>query len=173
MHHRIEGEGRLARLILTDEAEGFEMEWLPFWGGLLNKWVVRDARGQPWSLLEGYSDPDALAALSYSRGIHLSPFPNRIRDGKYSFEGADYQLAINKANEQNAIHGLLQSAAYQLDVQPDGAEMLLKLTCHYDGDAPSYPFAYTYIREYRIQPKSLKATVTVESNCSMNMAIAF
>jgi aldose 1-epimerase len=39
-------------------------------------------------------------------GITLVPWPNRIRAGRYSFEGTDYQLAITEPAAGNAIHGL-------------------------------------------------------------------
>ena len=39
-------------------------------------------------------------------GVTLVPWPNRIRNGKYSFEGVDYQLPITEPAAGNAIHGL-------------------------------------------------------------------
>lgn len=39
-------------------------------------------------------------------GITLVPWPNRIRGGKYSFQGTDYQLALTEPAARNAIHGL-------------------------------------------------------------------
>jgi len=39
-------------------------------------------------------------------GIVLVPWPNRIRGGKYSFDGTDYQLALTEPSAGNAIHGL-------------------------------------------------------------------
>ncbi len=39
-------------------------------------------------------------------GVVLVPWPNRIRGGRYSFDGADYQLAITEPETGNAIHGL-------------------------------------------------------------------
>ena len=39
-------------------------------------------------------------------GIVLVPWPNRIRDGKYAFDGAQYQLALTEPAARNAIHGL-------------------------------------------------------------------
>ena len=39
-------------------------------------------------------------------GIVLVPWPNRIRDGKYAFDGTDYQLALTEPAARNAIHGL-------------------------------------------------------------------
>ena len=39
-------------------------------------------------------------------GITLVPWPNRIRDGRYTFEGTEYQLALTDPSSGNAIHGL-------------------------------------------------------------------
>ena len=36
----------------------------------------------------------------------LVPWPNRLRGGRYRFEGADYQLALTEPAAGNAIHGL-------------------------------------------------------------------
>jgi aldose 1-epimerase len=42
----------------------------------------------------------------------LFPFPNRIRDGRFSFHGQNYQLPAN--NGPNAIHGLALTAAWDV-----------------------------------------------------------
>lgn len=39
-------------------------------------------------------------------GITLVPWPNRIRDGKYTFAGTEYQLPLTEPAAHNAIHGL-------------------------------------------------------------------
>jgi aldose 1-epimerase len=39
-------------------------------------------------------------------GDILVPWPNRLRGGKYSFGGRDYQLALTEPGNGNAIHGL-------------------------------------------------------------------
>lgn len=40
------------------------------------------------------------------RGATLAPWPNRIVDGSYSFEGVPYQLPLNEIERQHALHGL-------------------------------------------------------------------
>ena len=37
-----------------------------------------------------------------------APWPNRVRDGRWTWDGADLQLAINEAANNNAIHGLVR-----------------------------------------------------------------
>ena len=43
-----------------------------------------------------------------SCGAVLLPWPNRIRDGKYSFDGTQYQLPLSEPARGNASHGLVR-----------------------------------------------------------------
>lgn len=47
-------------------------------------------------------------------GSVIAPWPNRIEDGHYSFNGEDYQLECNETQRKNALHGF--SAEQQWDV---------------------------------------------------------
>jgi len=48
------------------------------------------------------------------RGNQLLPWPNRIRDGKYNFDGVPQQLALTEADRRNAIHGLVRHVVWDL-----------------------------------------------------------
>ncbi|WP_146903764.1 aldose 1-epimerase family protein [Cellulomonas aerilata] len=39
-------------------------------------------------------------------GAVLVPWPNRLRDGRYTYEGVDYQLPINEPDRMTSLHGL-------------------------------------------------------------------
>ncbi len=45
-------------------------------------------------------------------GATLVPWPNRLRGGKYRFDGTDYQLAITEPARGNAMHGLARWARW-------------------------------------------------------------
>jgi aldose 1-epimerase len=47
-------------------------------------------------------------------GAVLVPWPNRIRGGKYTFDGVDYQLPLSEPSAGNAIHGLGRWARWVL-----------------------------------------------------------
>ncbi|MDI6943791.1 aldose 1-epimerase family protein [Microbacterium barkeri] len=47
-------------------------------------------------------------------GIVLVPWPNRIRDGRWSQRGVTEQLAISEPKYGNASHGLLRFAPYEI-----------------------------------------------------------
>jgi aldose 1-epimerase len=53
-------------------------------------------------------DPYPLDAMcDGAHGAVLVPWPNRLADGKYRFDGVDYQVAITEPAKHNAIHGFL------------------------------------------------------------------
>jgi aldose 1-epimerase len=49
------------------------------------------------------------------RGQLLAPWPNRIGDGAYSFEGQSHQLAISEVKRNNASHGLVRWVAWTVE----------------------------------------------------------
>ena len=63
--------------------------------------------GRP--LVDGFAE-DRMP--SGGRGQVLIPWPNRIRDGRYSFGGRDLQLGLTDPGHGNASHGLARWAAW-------------------------------------------------------------
>jgi aldose 1-epimerase len=58
--------------------------------------------------------------VSGGRGQNLIPWPNRIRDGRYVFNGATQQLALTEPARHNASHGLARYQPWVLiDKQAD------------------------------------------------------
>lgn len=43
----------------------------------------------------------------HNSGAVLAPWPNRIADGRYTFQGQTYQLPLNEPARGNALHGLV------------------------------------------------------------------
>ncbi len=62
-------------------------------------------------LVETY---DAASLPPYGSGIVLVPWPNRVRDGRWSLDGVAQQLDLTEAERHNAIHGLLRNTAYRV-----------------------------------------------------------
>jgi aldose 1-epimerase len=71
---------------------------------------------------------DVDASPSGGRGQQLVPWPNRIRDGKYEFEGKTQQLALTEPARHNASHGLSRHVAWRLvDRQLDRVTLGLRI----------------------------------------------
>jgi len=66
--------------------------------------------GRP--LLLGF---DAEQMPTGGRGQLLVPWPNRIRDGRYSFDGDEHQLPLSEPARANASHGLVRWVAWTLE----------------------------------------------------------
>ena len=70
-------------------------------GGATLRLLEHDGR----AVVDGFAE-DAMPAVG--RGQLLMPWPNRIRDGAYSFEGRSLQLGLTEASLGNASHGLVR-----------------------------------------------------------------
>lgn len=72
-------------------------------------------------LISRYPDDIPTPAAS---GVVLVPWPNRVRDGRWSQRGTEHQLAITEPALGNASHGLLRFAPYRVIAsQPDAVTL--------------------------------------------------
>src|SRR6476469_4682640 len=62
-------------------------------------------------LTESYGDDQISPGAA---GITLAPWANRVEDGLWYLDGKKQQLDITEVSRNNASHGLLRNAAYEL-----------------------------------------------------------
>jgi len=72
-------------------------------------------------VLDGY---DAGAVCDGARGQQLIPWPNRVKDGQWTWRGEDRQLAITEPEQHTAIHGLARWVGWQVAERTDTAVSL-------------------------------------------------
>ena len=60
-------------------------------------------------VLDGYMADEMSPS---GRGQVLIPWPNRLEDGSYEFEGQRHQLPCDEPENHNAIHGLVRWAGW-------------------------------------------------------------
>lgn len=58
------------------------------------------------------------------RGALLAPWPNRLRDGRYTFDGVQHQVPINEVARNNALHGLLSWTDFDVVERGQSAALL-------------------------------------------------
>lgn len=66
------------------------------------------------SLVDGFAADEIPTG---GRGQVLAPWPNRIGDGRYDFEGRTHQLPVSEPARHNASHGLVRWSAWTLAAQ--------------------------------------------------------
>jgi aldose 1-epimerase len=105
------------------------------------------------TLLDGYG---ANEMSSSGRGQVLIPWPNRIQDGRYSFDGQEHQLPLNDVEEQDAIHGLVRWGSW---ITGDRAENRVVME-HALHPQPGYPFSLALSVEYLLSDDGLLVRTT-------------
>lgn len=86
-------------------------------------------------------------------GQVLAPWPNRIRDGRYTFGGEARQLALTEPPSHNAIHGLVHWLRWQAtEVASDRVTLACDLP-----PQPGYPWALRMSTTWSIGPDGLRA----------------
>lgn len=89
------------------------------------------------------------------RGATIAPWPNRIKDAKYIFELNTFQLPINEIERNNALHGLISFAPFEIiDLAINSVRLELK-----SPPVPGYPFAINYEVLHELTQAGLKTTV--------------
>lgn len=89
-------------------------------------------------------------------GAPLIPWPNRLADGQYRFDGENYQVALTEPDKHNAIHGFLRWRAWQvLRTSASGATMGIRLH-----PMQGYPFLLDVEVDYALGVGGLTVTTT-------------
>ncbi|MFT4735817.1 MAG: aldose 1-epimerase [Algoriphagus sp.] len=100
----------------------------------------------------------------------LFPFPNRVKDGKYIFEGKEYSLEMNDLEAHNAIHGLVAFETFEL-ISRTPSKIVAKYV--YEGLNEGYPFPFELKVIYQLKESSLLFNVEVTNSGSGNMPYGF
>jgi aldose 1-epimerase len=118
-------------------------------GGGLRTYTVGER-----AVLDGYGVEEMCRS---GRGQILTPWPNRISGGAYTFDDEEYQLPLTEPGAGNAIHGLVRWAQWQLvDRDPDRVTLE-----HHLFPQPGYPFAQHLQVEYRLGEQGLVVSTLV------------
>jgi len=113
--------------------------------------ILLDLRFQGVSILDGYQTPAELDANKWGKSVLLYPFPNRLKDGAYQWNGQSYQFPINDQATGNALHGLGMN-------QPMNVKKVVteansgSLCCQYidRGEHEYFPFPFTFCATFEI-----------------------
>jgi aldose 1-epimerase len=104
-----------------------------------------------------------------SNGRVLIPFPNRIADGAYTFDGTTYQLSIDEIERRNAIHGYGYRSYWELETLEDDQVTLSWRVPQISG----YPFYLLVTADYRLTDDGLRLSVTAVNHGKQRAPWAF
>ncbi|MGA7703595.1 MAG: aldose 1-epimerase family protein [Solirubrobacteraceae bacterium] len=91
-----------------------------------------------------------------AHGTPLIPWPNRLADGSYEFDGKRHQLALSEPTKHDAIHGLLRWRPWRcLEREPSRVVMGARLH-----PSPGYPFMLDVSVDYSLNEAGLTVTTS-------------
>jgi len=93
------------------------------------------------------------------QGKTIVPWPNRIEDGKYTFEGTEYQVPINEPDRNTALHGLLSFIEWQ-PVSHRRDSVVLEAQQHPNY---GYPFHLVFRIEFSLGRHGLRSELTARN----------
>ncbi len=93
-------------------------------------------------------------------GTPLIPWPNRLADGRYTFDGVAYQVALTEPSKNNAIHGFLYWRPWQAVEHNEHRVVMGTRLFPLEG----YPFLLDVRIEYTLGPDGLTVTTTARNS---------
>ena len=130
------------------------------WGASLRRYLFVDTNGQEIDIVWGYSGGSGKRG---GQGDVLIPFPGRIGNGRYSFEGQTFQLECNDKEGPNAIHGFVRSMAWDIQDR-DSNRVDMSVTLDAETYRPrGYPFPLNITVTYELNATGLSCAFTVKN----------
>ncbi len=161
------------RYLLRNEQSQEYLAILPERGGVLQELVLAN-KDRLHSIIDGVHADELPGNMWYKSSL-LFPFPGRIKDGTYEFEGKTYQLPINEFMRNSALHGLVADKIFQVTQADHNRNMAsLKLGYTYDGSLAGYPFPYElHITYVLLHNHVFRLDARVRNTGNTNMPMGF
>jgi len=133
---------------ISNEEERTSMTIIPSAGGHLASLILDGEE-----VIDGFQNETELHGYAWGKSALLYPFPNRLKQGKFTFKNKLYHFPINDQNTGNALHGFGMQQNMQLEnVNVSEKKGSVKLSYDYDGSLEYYPWPFQFTVEYILKP---------------------
>ncbi|GJM34587.1 MAG: aldose 1-epimerase [Saprospiraceae bacterium] len=132
--------------ITIGNGRGSQFTVLPGFGGCLLEVQLDGVQ-----VLDGYKTPLEVDINRWYKNVLLYPFPNRLKNGQYTWKGKTYQFPINDTDTETALHGFGVNKSMKVDML-QCQESSASIVCVYDyqGDLEAFPFPFRFCANFEI-----------------------
>ena len=103
------------------------------------------------------------------QGDVLIPFPGRVTEGKYTFDGQTLQMDKNDTEGPNAIHGFVRKKIWDSSSGETGAVYTTEIA---ESDNPGYPFALRVRVAYSLSDAGLTVSFAIANTGKTDAPVA-
>ena len=151
---------------ITLAAGDLRLKASPFGASLRGLWR-ETPDGTRQEIITGYTGAKGKVG---GQGDVLIPFPGRVREGRYTFEGREYQMNRNDKDGPNAIHGFLRLTTWEIVSHSEDAVAFI---VNLDPDAnPGYPFALRASVTYTVTENAMACHFGIQNIGSRKAPVA-
>ena len=151
---------------ITLSAGDLRLKVSPFGASLRGMW--REAPdGTRQDIVTGYTGAKGKVG---GQGDVLIPFPGRVRDGRYTFEGVTYQMPTNDKDGPNAIHGFLRLTEWRVTTRTE-SRVTFRVSLN-AAEHPGYPFSIDATLTYVIEEKKMICHFRLVNDGEQNAPVA-
>jgi aldose 1-epimerase len=96
------------------------------------------------NVLDSYQNAEEIEKLDWMKNTILYPFPNRLQDGRYNWQGIPHEFDTNDKGTRNALHGFALFQKFKV-TRILLTDVAAELTCRLEdaGKIMGYPFPTT------------------------------
>lgn len=154
--------GPITRYRVRNEATGEFFEVLPEAGGRLSGLALRKGKSLRQVLAGHPSWEHFLAEQAQFRGAYLFPYPGRVGNAVYTYQGRSFRLPENDSPRPHSVHGLVHDSAFDVTAMEAGRrDGMLQLELVSGRSSSAYPFEWSLSVRYIFRPGALTITTTV------------
>ncbi|MDX1666099.1 MAG: aldose 1-epimerase, partial [Saprospiraceae bacterium] len=134
-----------------------------------------DVRFKGISVLDAYETAEEVDFNRWAKNMPLFPFPNRLKEGRFSWKGKTYQFPVNDPQTGNALHGFGMDCEMVIDKVTVEANQATAITSfHYRGEKDHYPFPFEVFFSFRMRnPHDFEIKSSFVNRGKSNMPLGF
>jgi aldose 1-epimerase len=156
---KTEAFGEYEAYLLSDTTGAHQLKLVPAFGA-----CVIDLQLNGQSVLDTYQTPREMGINRWAKNVLLYPFPNRLKNGRYEWDGQDYAFPVNDVPTDNALHGF----GTEQEMEVAGSEAtadyaLVRCRFDYDGALEYYPFPFRFEAAFTLRSGALEVELSVEN----------
>ena len=160
----IENENKLLNEVsIQNSSTNLESSIFPNLGASLQKLSIKGIE-----IIDGITNNEEGLTTYKSKfnSSFLFPFPNRINNGKYTFNKTEYQLMCNETALNNALHGHIYNKPFGISkTEATKDKAVISLTYSNQETSIGFPFAYKLDFTYTFTKNSITIDFNVVNTC--------